>query len=508
MQLDDFLNKLHTTYTPGKSSASSMQEKLKLLRLAKAIEALQPYQGISKWFVVGSPYDINFLPKHKAFFDATRTYREVMFCLSNRSGKTVAGAYATACHATGKYPSWWTGKRFDGPVDIWAVGKTAETTRDVVQKELLGDMGRMGTGMIPKEDILATRSRQGVPNAISLCSVRHVSGGISNIGFKSYDQKMDAFFGTAKHVVWCDEEPPLDIYNECVIRTMTTNGIVYTTATPLAGLTPFIKSFEETADFLANSVPTVRRNFETEDRTTMPSRAFIRGSWAHAPWLTEEAKRELLASTPEHLRLARSEGLPAAGEQNVYPFSFDDISCDPFEIPRHYSRFYGMDVGSNTAAVFFCMDPNTKNVFVYDEYLEKDKPPLIHAHAIKSRGEWLIGAIDPASNQTASTDQNKLLDMYRALGLNLRKADNSVQSGIQTIWQMLSDGRLKVFKHCRMIESELYMYKVDENGKVIKKNDHLMDALRYGIMTGMKSAKFAPSSNRGVSSGSTQRYDI
>jgi hypothetical protein len=295
---------------------------------------------------------------------------------------------------------------------------------------------------------------------------------------------------------------------------MTTNGIIYVTATPLAGLTPFIKSFEETADFLADSIPTVRRKFEDEDRSIMPSRAFIRGSWAHAPWLTEEAKRELLASTPDHLKKARSEGLPAAGETNIYPFSFEDISCEPFIIPSHYKRFYGLDVGGTTAAVFFCIDPNTKKIFIYDTYKAEKKEPAIHAQAIKSRGEWLVGAIDPASNQTSQTDGKKLFEMYGrqpeqgGFGLHLRKADNAVQAGIQLCWQKLSDGTLKVFNHLHDFESELYQYRIDENGKIIKHNDHLMDAMRYGIMSGIQVARFAPSNTRGVSRGSTHKYDV
>ena len=111
MDLDGFINGIDSTYTPGKSPAASMQAKLKLINLAKAIMAMQPYRGVEKWYVPESPYDIRNLPKHKAFFEAGASFRERLLCLSNRSGKTISGAYELALHLTGRYPYWWTGDR-------------------------------------------------------------------------------------------------------------------------------------------------------------------------------------------------------------------------------------------------------------------------------------------------------------------------------------------------------------------------------------------------------------
>ena len=57
----------------------------------------------------------------------------------NRVGKT-SQAYETTCHLTGHYPTWWEGSVFHGPVKAWAAGKTNETTRDIIQVELLGNI--------------------------------------------------------------------------------------------------------------------------------------------------------------------------------------------------------------------------------------------------------------------------------------------------------------------------------------------------------------------------------
>ena len=44
--------------------------------------------------------------------------------------------------------------------------------------------------------------------------------------------------------IWLDEEPPLDVYGECLIRTATTNGIIMLTFTPLEGLSDTVLQFQ------------------------------------------------------------------------------------------------------------------------------------------------------------------------------------------------------------------------------------------------------------------------
>jgi phage terminase large subunit-like protein len=76
-------------------------------------------------------------------------------------------------------------------------------------------------------------------------AVRHASGGLSTLGLKSYQQGRGAFEGTEQDLVWLDEEPPLDVYVECLVRTMTTGGLVMVTFTPLEGMSDVVTSFLE-----------------------------------------------------------------------------------------------------------------------------------------------------------------------------------------------------------------------------------------------------------------------
>lgn len=176
---------------------------------------------------------------------------------------TTVGGFVVAVTATGLYPDWWEGVRYDGPVSNWAVGKTGQTTRDTVQNALLGPIGNWGTGLIPADCIVKTTIRQGIAGGVDTIEVRHVpTGKISTIGFKSYDQRPDSFYGTAKNVVWLDEPCPELVYNECLIRTMRlphnpvegpVGGRIVHTITPKEGLTQLLAQFLSSCDLLAGA---------------------------------------------------------------------------------------------------------------------------------------------------------------------------------------------------------------------------------------------------------------
>jgi len=185
------------------------------------------------------------------FFRVGAKYRERCAMCGNRVGKTLGmGGYEMTCHLTGLYPAWWEGKRFHKATDCWAAGKTNETTRDIIQSKLLGPVvyeglkkKTSGTGLIPGDRLGSITWKSGVPNLVDTVRVRHISGDWSLLGLKAYQQGRGAYEGTEKDVIWLDEEPPIDVYGECLIRTMTTRGIVMLTFTPLEGIDEVVMSF-------------------------------------------------------------------------------------------------------------------------------------------------------------------------------------------------------------------------------------------------------------------------
>lgn len=174
--------------------------------------------------------------KQREFHDAGATARERLLMAGNQLGKTLAGGFEAAMHASGRYPYWWHGKRFDRPTVAWVAGVTGESTRDSPQRVLLGRPGQYGTGAIPKEVLGEIKSARGVADLADTIEVRHVSGGVSRIGLKSYEKGREKWQGETLDWVWFDEEPPLDIYTEGLTRTNVAQGPVWLTFTPLLGM--------------------------------------------------------------------------------------------------------------------------------------------------------------------------------------------------------------------------------------------------------------------------------
>ena len=477
------LSALDGAYKKLKSGGMSQSDMAYLLELIEAYEAKEQISGLDRWFVPGSIAGIENLPKHAAFFAAGANYPERIFMAGNRCGKTVAGAFEAACHLTGLYPDWWEGRRFERPTNVWACGQTGQTTRDTVQTELMGRLGMPGTGMVPGDLIIKTTMRPGVPNGIDVVQVRHVSGGISVLGFKSFDQDIKAFMGTQMDVVWWDEECPELVYTEMSPRLMTRRGIMYGTFTPLHGLTPLIINYSRTCDFLLDAKRPISQTEEEKkaQKERKVFRAMVQAGWDDVSWIPEEEKQRLYATTPAHMIEARSKGYPSIGSGNVYPFPQEHIEIDPFLIPPYFRRMFALDVGWNKTAALLCaIDPDSDTIYITHEHYVGETEPSIHALAVKGWGDWIPGVIDPAARGRSQIDGNRLLTIYKAdIGLNIRPAKNEVDSGIAWVYERLSLGKLKVFTNCRNFFSEYLLYRRDLNGKIIKEDDHLMDCLRY-----------------------------
>ncbi len=237
---------------------------LELLALLEERERRKQLNKLATYFPDTGPLRRELYQRHMRFFElggrhqpgpecslgcTGAPHRERLFMAANRVGKTEgAGGFELTCHLTGRYPVWWRGMRCTHPVDTWASGTTKTGVRDILQLKLLGtaDIGRrelVGTGLIPGRDILRIMPWHGVPGLAESVVVRSQFGGESVLSFKAYEQGRKSFEGTSKHVVLLDEECPLAIYIEALTRTMTVNGHVLMTFTPLEGLTPLILEF-------------------------------------------------------------------------------------------------------------------------------------------------------------------------------------------------------------------------------------------------------------------------
>lgn len=208
--------------------------------------------------------------------------------------------------------------------------------------------------------------------------------------------------------------------------------------------------------------------------------------WDHAPHIDAAERQRLWDAAEPHLREARSKGIPSIGAGAIYPISTDDFVIPDFPLQKHWPRGYGMDVGwKATAGVWgaWDRDPGKDIVYLYREYKRGQTEPSVHVNGFQMPGKDLTGAIDPASRGRKQDDGTRLMDDYEALGLHLVRANNAVEAGIFEVYTRLTTGRLKMFASLVKTLTEFRLYRRDEKGHIVKENDHLMDCIRYLIMT-------------------------
>lgn len=429
------------------------------------IESINPSDFMEEYrkrFLFYNPHNVQ-----KSFHEAGKSFKQRLFLAGNRTGKTFCGCIEDAMHLTGVYPKWWTGYKFSTGINAWVASETYEFTRTVLQEALLGKDGEKG--LIP--DSLILEKKRSPHGSYKYVKIRHSSGGTSTLHFKSYDQGRRKFQGARCHLIHLDEEPPYDVFNECLMRLTDVDGSgsgrLIVTMTPFSGVTPLLKSFL--------------------DKEPNNPRFHVMATWDDNPHLTEEEKDELRASLLPHELEARERGIPTIGSGLVYPIAESLIRVSPFEIPKHWLRVFGLDFGwHNTAALVCAYDYENAVTYVIGEYKQGEKTPSEHAFKLFNMGLANVPCVyDPAGNSSSQKDGVAMSKLFEDAGLkDMNKADNAVDAGITKTLQLMRDGRLKVFSNLNLFFSELRSYSRVDN-KITKRNDHLMDCLRYVVMSGI-----------------------
>ncbi len=451
---------------------------LKLEEVAKLVSQIENYQNTHK-LEFYKPYDYQ-KKFHGALDQSGKLAVQKALMAANQIGKTYCGAMETAYHLTGLYPDWWTGHKFDKPVEWLIASTTNETTRDRCQKELFGeptDDRALGTGAVPLHLIGERVRKPGVPNAYDSVLVKHASGRWAKCYFRAYEQGPKKFMGYRIDGGWGDEEPPADVWSQMLRGTFATNGILYITFTPEEGVTEVVYQF-------VNDLK--------------PGQSLIRAGWDDADHMTKEKQEQKLLAIPAHEREMRTRGIPLMGSGLVYPVAEDVLRCDPINLPGHWPRIFGIDFGWEHPAALVCTawDRDADVIYVYDVWKQSRALIEVHAQSIKTRGEW-IPVSWPHDGMKHDTKSGKpMADLYRSMGVNMHfqpfsnppsvgqkegQGGNGVEVGIQEILSRVETGRFKVFSTCKEWFDEWRMYH-RKDGQIVKLNDDLMDATRYAVM--------------------------
>jgi phage terminase large subunit-like protein len=408
-------------------------------------------------------------PKQIEFHKAGLLKRERLFRAGNQLGKTLAGAAEAAIHATGRYPAWWPGRVVKKPNDGWCSGVTGEVTRDTIQRLLIGSIGREGSGFIPERDIVEKIMSRGVADLIDTLLVKNQFGGVSRIKLKYYEQGREKFQADTIDWAWCDEEPPQDIYSEVLTRTNATGGFVWTTFTPLLGMSEVVMRF---------------LNEPSDDR------ADINMTIADVGHISEKEKQIIINSYPPHEREARINGTPMLGSGRIFPIPEEQIRCAHFTVPSWYFKIGGLDFGWDhpTAAARLAYNPDMDIIYVTNVYRMKESTPTIHASALKGWGKDLPWAWPHDGLQHDKGSGVTLADQYRNAGLMMlperatfEDGGSGVEAGIMEMLTRMENGTFKVFDNCKEFFEEFRMYH-RKDGKVVKVYDDIISACRYACV--------------------------
>ncbi|CAB4154977.1 Terminase-like family [uncultured Caudovirales phage] len=450
-------------------SLTNLPPKLAYLRILQEIKRRQDRNKLSTY----KPY-----PKQIDFHNRGATHRERLFRAGNQLGKTWSSAYEIAFHLTGLYPDWWQGKRWARGVTGWALGESMESTRDTLQRLVLGRPGELGTGTIPEKLIMEVKRAQGIADSVDAVFVKHASGLVSRLYFKSYEKGRSKLQGETLDFAALDEEPPLDIYTEVLTRTNATKGIVWITFTPLLGMSEVVRLF------LQNATPDRSDTSMTIDDVLH---------------YTAEERARIIASYPAHEREARAKGIPILGSGRVFPIAESAITVEPFQIPDHWPVICGIDFGWDhpTAMVWVAWDRDADTLYVYDCHRSRETTPTQHAPFILSRGSWIPVAWPHDGLQHEKGSGFQLAEQYRNAGINMlhemaqfpetgdenghKVSRVSVEAGVLNMLQRMQAGKLKVFSSLNEWFEEFRLYH-RKDGKIVKLQDDLMAATRYAYM--------------------------
>jgi phage terminase large subunit-like protein len=455
------------------------------LAILEAVEANKRQTSYIKYW---SPYKEGNQP---ALFKAFTPDKKVIGLLGgNRSGKTEVGAAIAIAWFLGKdyfkdEPAWEWVKDLpipEPPNVIWVVGLDFPTVRDVLWGEKIR-RGKDHPALFPSDPSLVKK--------ISDSEYQILGTNGSLLTCKSADSGREKFQGASVDLVWIDEEPEVEIYDECYQRTVDCAGKILITLTPLTDCASGTKT------------PWVFDLWE-EWKSGAKDLAFVYLSVLDNPYVPEEEKTRLKVKWAGHYEeKARLYGEFIQRSGLVYnQWEPKKHLIKPIPLPRSWRRVVCIDpAATGTTACLWCAVAPNSDLYFYREYYERDLVVSEHAKNILVRNGgdridlWLI---DPkwGSQRNAETHKTNQ-QLYRDAQIPVRLAVvgedyglNASREYIQaTVEPTSPHAKAYFFDDLKDFQGEIAHYvwdffaRGDQKGlskdKPRKRNDHLMNSFQY-----------------------------
>jgi phage terminase large subunit len=298
--------------------------------------------------------------------------------------------------------------------------------------------------------------------------------------FKTYEQPAKNHGGAPLHRVHLDEEPPEDIWRENNVRVIDYAGDILCSMTPVEGLTWMYDAF---------LVPWEKGELKN---------AYIQPvDMDDNPFLTTDAKEQALQDYSADEREARKTGKFIHFHGRVYP-EFENGHIIPVNpVPPGAFVYLGIDPGiRNMCGVVFIHHTSNDVLTVFDELALKDlnveEVVIEIAKKLSAYGvtyNWAV--IDPNAKNREFTTGRSVEQEFKEKGIRCFPGQNDPRAGINRVKVRLEHNKLLVAAHCDETISEFRKYRwakpqkksqADPKEIVIKKDDHLLDAIRYVCM--------------------------
>jgi phage terminase large subunit-like protein len=417
-----------------------------------------------------------------------------LFLGGNRSGKTTAGVVKDICQAVDReaLPAHLQQFKFwDGPTRGRVVTPDFKQTHEVVL-----DKFKQWT---PRDQMKGS-GKNWWRNSYDAQARRLWFKNGSWIEFMSQEQEVDAFAAQNLHWVHFDEEPPYDRgrkqWDECMARLIDVDGSAWLTMTPLFGMSwvhnryyaPFVNGAEIGDDGEDVLVTEVSSRENPHVSATGLSRFF----------------KALGAVSKEELA-SREHGSFVAFEGMIYPnwspqvHKIGPLAALPPAGAERARTMAWIDAGARFPALLLAYADDIGRVTVFDEVRPPQGTVIREVCALgrERLAAWGIKAldysvIDPAALNRSDQTGRSARDEYARYGFRARPGDNAVSVGIGRVTALLErPGYLRVSSVCSKLTEEFLTYRWTSNKRAenaareapVKRDDHSLDALRYGVMS-------------------------
>ena len=283
----------------------------------------------------------------------------------------------------------------------------------------------------------------------------------------------------------------------------------------------FIDPSEPNKPFWATDIETGKTlaypKGHTKEDQPLFKRRFIPASLFDNPYLADSGDYEtMLLSMPEHQRKQLLEGNWDVNEGAAFPeFNRQIHVVDPYDIPNSWAKFRACDYGygSWTGVVWFAVSPSEQLVIYREMYVTRvtatDLADMILEEEAQD-GTIRYGVLDSSLWHKRGDTGPSLAEQMIMRGCRWRPSDRSKGSRVSgkneihrrlQVDEFTEEPQLVFFSTCTNCIAQLPSLPLDKrNPEDVDTNaeDHLYDAIRYGIMTRPRSSlwDFNPATQR------------